>query len=126
MGFYRDDYSEYGRLTFALWRAVRLVVDTGLHFFKWSREDSIRYCREHTGLDDREIEVEVDRYIAIPGQALAYKIGELKILELRERAEKSLGGKFDVRDFHDRLLEHGALPLYALEAVMNKWIREIT
>jgi uncharacterized protein (DUF885 family) len=123
MGFYPDDFSEYGRLSFALWRAARLVVDTGLHFYKWSRDESIQYCRETTGLEDHEIEVEIDRYIAIPGQALSYKIGELKILELREKAVNVRGSKFNIKDFHDRLLENGALPLYALETVMNEWMK---
>ena len=123
MGFYPDDFSEYGRLTFALWRAARLVVDTGLHFYKWSRDESIQFCRETTGLEDHEIEVEIDRYIAIPGQALSYKIGDLKILELREKAVNVRGSKFNIKDFHDRLLENGALPLYALETVMNEWMK---
>jgi uncharacterized protein (DUF885 family) len=123
MGFYQENFSEYGRLTFAIWRAARLVVDTGIHFYRWSRDRSIQYCREHTGLEDHEIEVEVDRYIAMPGQALAYKIGELKILELREKAGKALGLGFKIREFHDRLLENGALPLYILEKVLNEWIQ---
>jgi uncharacterized protein (DUF885 family) len=123
MGFYQDLYSEYGRLTFEIWRAVRLVVDTGLHFYKWGRDRAIEYCRAHTGMENHDIEVEVDRYVVMPGQALAYKIGELKILELRKRAEDALGEGFDIREFHDRVLEHGALPLYALESVMNDWIR---
>ncbi len=122
MGFYHDDLSVYGRLSFELWRAVRLVVDTGLHCFKWNRNQAIRYCTDNTGLEDHEIEVEVDRYIAIPGQALAYKIGELKILELREKAERSLGNTFRISDFHDRILEHGALPLSLLEDIMNEWM----
>jgi uncharacterized protein (DUF885 family) len=87
MGFYQQDFSEYGRLTNEIWRAARLVVDTGIHYFKWRREEAIQYCRENTGLEEHEIEVEIDRYIAIPGQALAYKTGELKILQLRERAD---------------------------------------
>ncbi len=119
MGFYQDDFSEYGRLTFEIWRAIRLVVDTGLHFYKWSRDKSIKYCKEKSGIEDHEIEVEVDRYIAVPGQALAYKIGELKILELREKVRDVAGLKFDIKEFHDRLLENGALPLYALESVMK-------
>ncbi len=122
MGFYQDNFSDYGRLSFELWRAVRLVVDTGLHFYKWNRDETIRYCKENTGLEDHEIEVEVDRYIAMPGQALAYKTGELKIVELREKARNVLGSGFDIKEFHDRLLENGALPLYILEIVMNEWI----
>lgn len=125
MGFYQEDYSEYGRLTFEIWRAARLVVDTGIHVYQWSRDRSIQYCREHTGLEDHEIGVEVDRYIAMPGQALAYKIGELKILELREKAREILGSGFDIKDFHDRLLENGALPLHILEKTMNEWMEKI-
>ena len=123
MGSYHDDFSEYGRLNFEIWRAVRLVVDTGLHFYKWSRDEAIKYCMENSGEETHEIEVEVDRYIAMPGQALAYKIGELKILEIREKAKKTLGPKFEIRKFHDRLLEHGALPLNILEDVMNQWTK---
>jgi uncharacterized protein (DUF885 family) len=123
MGFYHNDFSEYGRLNFEIWRAVRLVVDTGLHYYKWSREEAIKYCRGNSGEESHEIEVEVDRYIAIPGQALAYKIGELKIIEIREKAKKALGLKFDVKEFHDRLLENGALPLNILETVMNVWMK---
>ena len=123
MGFYRDDFSEYGRLNFEIWRAVRLVVDTGLHYYKWGRDDAIKYCVENSGEDEHEIVVEVDRYIAMPGQALAYKIGELKILELREKAKYALGSRFDIKAFHDRLLEHGALPLYILEDVMDQWMK---
>ncbi|MBC8414791.1 MAG: DUF885 domain-containing protein [Nitrospira sp.] len=118
MGCYSDDYSRYGRMTFELWRAVRLVIDTGIHYFKWSREKSIQYCRDNTDLDDHEIMTEVDRYIAMPGQALAYKIGELKILELRGEMEKVQGRDFRLKDFHDRLLEHGALPLDILQGII--------
>lgn len=122
MGLYTSLYALYGRLTFEMWRAVRLVVDTGIHFFRWSREQSINYCLENTALDDHEIETEVDRYAVMPGQALAYKIGELKIFEIREKAKKVLRDEFDIREFHDRLLEHGALPLFALEESMDRWI----
>ncbi len=124
MGFYKDEYSEYGRLSFELWRSVRLVVDTGLHFFKWDRDKTIKYCKDNTGLEDHEIETEVDRYIAMPGQALAYKIGELKIIELRGKAKAALGNGFDIKDFHDRLLGNGALPLNVLERVINEWAGE--
>ncbi|MBI5665523.1 MAG: DUF885 domain-containing protein [Nitrospirae bacterium] len=122
MGFYQDVFSEYGRLNNEIWRAVRLVVDTGLHFYKWGRDETINYCKENTGLEEHEIEVEVDRYIAMPGQALAYKTGELKIIELREESEKSLGPAFDIKEFHDRLLENGALPLYILDSMIKEWI----
>jgi uncharacterized protein (DUF885 family) len=123
MGFYHEDSSEYGRLNFEIWRAVRLVVDTGLHYYKWGRDEAIRYCLENSGEEEHEIEVEVDRYIAMPGQALAYKTGELKILELREKAKEVFGLSFDIKDFHDRLLENGALPLYELEKVMSEWMK---
>jgi uncharacterized protein (DUF885 family) len=126
MGFYKDLYAVYGRLTFELWRAVRLVVDTGLHFLRWDREQTIRYCRENTGLDNHELEVEVDRYAVLPGQALAYKIGELKILEIREKAKGLMGDDFDILEFHDRLLENGALPIFSLEDVMNGWMKNRT
>jgi len=122
MGFYHDDFSKYGRLNFEIWRAVRLVVDTGIHYYKWGRDDAIKYCLENSGEEQHEIEVEVDRYIAIPGQALAYKIGELKILELREKAIKYFGSNFNIKKFHDRLLENGALPLFDLETFMEKWM----
>jgi len=123
MGFYQGDFSEYGRLNFEIWRAVRLVVDTGIHYYKWDRDEAIKYCMENSGEDEHEIAVEVDRYIAMPGQALAYKIGELKILELREKAKCLLGTRFDIKAFHDRLLENGALPLYILEDVMNQQMK---
>jgi len=122
MGFYQDIFSEYGRLNFEIWRAVRLVVDTGIHFYKWSRDDAVKYCLENSGEEEHEIEVEVDRYIAMPGQALAYKIGELKILELRKRAMDFLGDGYSIKDFHDRLLENGALPLFELQTVINAWM----
>jgi uncharacterized protein (DUF885 family) len=122
MGFYQDVYSEYGSLLMEIWRAVRLVVDTGLHYYKWTRDEAIAYCRENSGEEEHEIEVEVDRYIAMPGQALAYKIGELRILDLREKAKNARGSEFDIKDFHDRLLEKGALPLYELERVMTEWM----
>jgi uncharacterized protein (DUF885 family) len=95
-------------------------VDTGIHHYKWSRDDAVKYCLENSGEDAHEIEVEVDRYIAMPGQALAYKIGELKILELRGKVMDFFGSNFDIKKFHDRLLENGALPLFELETVMKK------
>lgn len=120
MGFYQDDYSEYGRLTNELWRAARLVVDTGIHYLQWTRDEAIQYCREHTGLEGHEIKVEIDRYIAMPGQALSYKVGELKILELRELAQKTAGNDFDIKEFHNTLLGSGALPLYILDDLMSQ------
>ncbi|MBM4054454.1 MAG: DUF885 domain-containing protein [Planctomycetes bacterium] len=126
MGFYGDIYSQYGRLTFEIWRAVRLVVDTGLHYYKWSRDDAVNFCKETTGLEDHEIEVEVDRYIVMPGQALAYKIGEIKILELRKKAKNLLSSTFNIKSFHDKLLENGALPLFSLENVVDEWLKSLS
>ncbi|MCF6148962.1 MAG: DUF885 domain-containing protein [Candidatus Kuenenia sp.] len=125
MGFYGNVYSEYGRLTFEIWRAVRLVVDTGLHYYRWSRDDAINFCKETTGLEEHEIEVEVDRYIVMPGQALAYKMGEIKILELREKTKKHLGSAFNIKCFHDKLLENGALPLFVLENIVDEWVKSV-
>jgi uncharacterized protein (DUF885 family) len=105
-----------------MWRAVRLVVDTGMHSMGWSRQQSIDFFRENTSKTDQDIAVEVDRYIVWPGQALAYKIGQLKIRELRTRAEKSLGNHFDIRTFHDAVLEQGAVPLDILESHINTWL----
>lgn len=123
MGFYRDPYSKMGQLTYEMWRANRLVVDTGIHALGWSREKAIAFMKDHMPKPLHDIRVEVDRYIVMPGQALSYKIGQLKFLELRHRAEKELGAKFDLRKFHDALLSDGALPLDALDAKMNEWIR---
>jgi uncharacterized protein (DUF885 family) len=122
-GFYQDPYSDYGRLETDIWRAVRLVVDTGVHSQHWTRDQMVDYFRAHTGIDETNIQSEVDRYIAWPGQALGYKIGQLKILELRDRAQKALGPRFDLRAFHDQLLDAGALPLDLLEARMDTWIK---
>jgi len=122
MGFYQDPYSEYGRLTYEMWRAVRLVVDTGIHAQGWTRQQAINYFREHTVMSDYNIKVEVDRYIVWPGQALAYKIGQMKISELRKRAETALGDKFDLRAFHDVVLGEGAVPLDVLERRVDEWI----
>jgi uncharacterized protein (DUF885 family) len=122
VGFYQDPYSEYGRLENEMWRSVRLVVDTGVHSQHWSRQQMVDYFRQHTAMDEPNIESEVDRYIAWPAQALAYKLGQMKIIELRERARKRLGRRFDLRAFHDALLADGALPLDVLEANMNRWI----
>lgn len=123
-GFYTDPYSNFGRLTYAMWRAARLVVDTGIHAKGWTRQQAIDYLAEHTALSLHECTTEVDRYISWPGQALSYKIGELKIRELREKAEQALGEKFDVRRFHDAVLGNGSVPLTVLEQVINHFIEE--
>jgi len=122
MGFYADPYARFGQLTYEVWRAIRLVLDTGMHAFGWSREKAIAYFEENAGKAAHDIVVEVDRYIVWPGQALAYKLGELKIRELRARASAALGPAFDVRAFHDRVLGSGALPLDVLEARIDAWI----
>lgn len=121
MGFYKDPYSRFGQLTYEMWRAVRLVLDTGIHTLGWRRDRAIDYFIEHTGKTRHDIVVEVDRYIGWPGQALAYKIGELKIKELRALAERELGGSFDIRRFHDEVLGSGALPLSVLHSRIQDW-----
>jgi uncharacterized protein (DUF885 family) len=122
LGLYKDPYSKFGQLTYEMWRAVRLVVDTGMHSMGWSREQAIQFFKDNTGKTDQDITVEVDRYIVWPGQALAYKLGQLKIRELRTEAEKRLGTKFDVRAFHDAVLEQGAVPLTVLQPHLRHWI----
>jgi len=122
MGFYKDPYSKFGQLTYEMWRAIRLVVDTGMHSLGWSRQRAIDYFKANAGKTEHDIVVEVDRYIVWPGQALAYKLGELKIKELRANAEKRLGAKFDIRLFHDEILGHGALPLDILETHIKTWM----
>lgn len=126
MGLYEDPYARFGQLTYEMWRAVRLVVDTGMHSLRWSREDAIHVFTTNTAKPLLDIRNEVDRYIAWPGQALAYKIGELKIRELRTRAEKSLGDQFDVRDFHEVVLRDGAVPLDVLEENVDQWLKTQT
>ena len=122
MGIYQNDYELFGRLAFEMWRAVRLVVDTGIHYYGWSREQAIDYFFENSAKSREEIEVEVDRYIVWPGQALGYKIGELKIRELRARASRVLGEKFRLRTFHDIVLGQGALPLSVLDKQIDRWL----
>ena len=124
LGLYVDPYSAFGALAADTWRAVRLVVDTGLHAEGWSREQAIAYFRDNTALGDADIAAEVDRYIALPAQALAYKIGQLRIADLRLRAEKALGPRFDVRAFHTQVLDSGSLPLPVLEAKIDRWIAD--
>jgi uncharacterized protein (DUF885 family) len=122
VGFYQDPYSDYGRLQDEMLRAIRLVVDTGLHARGWTRDQVVQYFHDHSALDEVEIQSETDRYIVIPGQALGYKIGQLRIIELRERARKALGERFDLRAFHDEVLGAGALPMNVLEARIDRWI----
>ncbi len=123
-GIYEDPYSNFGRLTYEIWRACRLVVDTGVHALGWTRQQMLDYLAENTALSLHEVTTETDRYISWPGQALAYKIGELKIRELRARAEEALGADFDVRHFHDAVLANGSVPLDILEELINSWIEE--
>jgi uncharacterized protein (DUF885 family) len=122
IGFYEDPYSDFGRLQDEMLRAIRLVVDTGFHSKKWTRQQVVDYFHAHSAIDEVDVQSETDRYISIPGQALSYKVGQLKILELRERAKKELGSKFDIRKFHDTVLDAGALPLDVLEARVDAWI----
>ena len=124
MGFYRDPYSKFGQLTYEMWRAIRLVVDTGMHYFGWSREQAIDFFKANAGKSEHDIVVEVDRYIVWPGQALAYKIGELKLKELRAHAEQALAERFDIRAFHDQVLGNGAVPLNVLEANIKAWVEQ--
>lgn len=124
MGFYRDAYTNFGRLVFEMWRAARLVVDTGLHYQDWPRQQAIDYLADNTALSLLNIANEVDRYISWPGQALAYKIGELEIRALRRKAEEALKGRFDIREFHYALLKNGGIPLTALRAQIDAWISE--
>jgi prolyl oligopeptidase len=122
LGLYKDPYSRFGQLTYDMWRAVRLVVDTGIHYKGWTRQQAIDFFKSNAAKTEHDIVNEIDRYIAMPGQALAYKIGQLKILTLRERAERQLGEDFDLRAFHDTLLGGGALPLDILEQNMDAWL----
>lgn len=122
MGFYQDPYSDFGRLSTELWRAVRLVTDTGLHAKRWTREQAMDYFRQNSLLSERDIEKEVERYITNPGQATSYKIGELKIMELRDRARQTLGDRFDIKDFHAVVLGSGSVPLDVLEDQVDAWI----
>jgi uncharacterized protein (DUF885 family) len=122
MGIYDTPQKDMGRLGYEMWRASRLVVDTGIHAKGWTKEQAVAFMKDNTTLTDANIDAEVNRYISNPGQALAYKLGELKIRELRAKAEKELGPKFDLRHFHDAVLDQGAVPLDTLEAQVNVWI----
>jgi uncharacterized protein (DUF885 family) len=121
-GFYQDPYSDFGRLTYEMWRACRLVVDTGLHAMGWTRQQAIDYLVANTALSVHECTTETDRYISWPGQALCYKIGEMTIRRLRSRAESALGPRFDLRGFHDAVLANGMVPMPVLEAQVDAWI----
>jgi len=123
-GFYKDPYSNFGRLTYEMWRAMRLVVDTGMHAKGWSREKAIEMMESNTALSTLNVRTEIDRYISWPAQALSYKLGELKILELREKAEKALGEDFDIRKFHDAVLANGSIPLDVLEQQITQFIQQ--
>jgi uncharacterized protein (DUF885 family) len=124
IGLYANPYSDFGRLAMELWRACRLVVDTGIHSKRWTREDGMNYYRKNTAAAEFEVESMVDRHIVIPSQATAYKIGMMKIMDLRNMARQQLGNKFDIREFHDVVLTSGALPLDVLEELVNQWIFE--
>lgn len=123
-GFQKDPFDNIGRLQAELFRAVRLVVDTGIHHSRWTREQAIDYMKKNTGMSDRDVTAEIERYIVMPGQATAYKVGMMKILELREKAKLALGDKFNLRDFHDVVLKNGAVPLDILEQIVNRYIAE--
>jgi len=123
IGFYKDPYNDYGRLQDEMLRAIRLVVDTGFHARKWTRDQVVAYFHDHSAIDEVEVQTETDRYISWPGQALAYKVGQLKIQDLREKAKKELGSKFDIRRFHDAVLTAGALPMDVLEDRITSWIK---
>lgn len=124
MGIYTTPYEVFGKLTYEMWRACRLVVDTGIHAFDWTREEAVNYMKNHTALSLREVNTEIDRYISWPGQALSYKIGELKIRELRRKAENALGTNFDIRQFHEAVLDKGTLTLPLLEEKINRYINK--
>ena len=122
LGFYQDPYSEYGCLQNEMWRALRLVVDTGVHEKHWTREQMVQASKQNTAMDDQNIQTEIDRYISWPGQALSYRLGQQKILELREHAKTKLGARYDIRTFHERMLSLGPVPLDILDASVTQWI----
>jgi uncharacterized protein (DUF885 family) len=122
LGVYNDPYQKFGALSFDAWRASRLVVDTGIHWLGWTRDQSVQFLVDHAGLSRTEAAEEADRYVAIPAQALAYKIGQREIIDLRDRAKAALGDKFDIRQFHEAVLRDGAMPLAILDAKIERWI----
>jgi uncharacterized protein (DUF885 family) len=122
MGFYKDPYSHFGRLTYEMWRACRLVIDVGIHAKGWTRDEAVTFLSENTALSLHEVNTEINRYISWPGQATAYKIGELKIKELRKRAEEKLKDKFDIREFHDTVLSQGTVTMKILETMIDRYI----
>lgn len=122
MGFYQNPYSDFGRLVSEMWRAIRLVVDTGIHAKQWTEQQAIDYFKQNSPISDGAIRAEVQRYFVWPGQATSYKIGMLKIFELREKARQQLGDKFDIREFHDVVLGSGAVPLPVLEHMIDNWL----
>ena len=124
MGIYRTPYERFGQQSYAMWRAVRLVIDTGMHHYGWSRQKAIDYLAGHTALSNHEVETEVDRYISWPGQALSYKLGELEIRRLRAEAEQQLGTRFDIKKFHTMLLGLGSVPLPILEDEVHRFIAD--
>jgi uncharacterized protein (DUF885 family) len=123
IGFYKDPYSDYGRLNDEMLRAIRLVVDTGVHHKHWTRQQMVDFFHEHSSVAESDLQAETDRYIAWPGQALAYKLGQLEILKLREHAERELGSSYDIRAFHDEILNGGSLPMDVLDARLTAWIK---
>jgi uncharacterized protein (DUF885 family) len=122
MGFYQDPYNNFGRLTYEMWRAARLVVDTGMHSMGWSRQQAIDFLAANTALSMHNVTTEIDRYISWPGQALSYKLGEITIKRLRLEAEQALGERFNIRDFHDVVLGNGSVPLAVLEQQVRNYI----
>jgi uncharacterized protein (DUF885 family) len=124
VGFYKDPYNDYGRLEDQQLRAIRLVVDTGIHYKHWTRDQVVQYFHDHSAIDEPNVQSETNRYISWPGQALSYKMGQLKILELRAHAQQELGSKFDIREFHDQVIDSGALPLDVLDQQINDWIAQ--
>jgi prolyl oligopeptidase len=125
LGLYKDPYSKFGQLTYEMWRAIRLVIDTGIHSLGWTRQQAIDYFKANNAKTEQDIIQEVDRYIVMPAQALAYKSGELEIKSLRQYAQQKLGARFDVRAFHDQVLSQGALPLDILDTRVKAWVDSV-